>query len=214
MITESEGLCWEWELTNSSLSLKEHKCATRLPNAVLFPRKRKCTFSCFFSCSNSSWYLQDLRVAFEKHFAVLSNLYYFTFIVCTHAKSLQSCLTLFSSSPPGSSVHGILQARILEWAALTSSRGTSGPRNQTHISYNSLLHWQVGSLPLMPPEQPYIYRSLSEFKGFPGDSDSRESFCNARNVGSIPGSGRSLGEGNAYWATVHDVAKSWTQLRD
>ena len=117
-------------------------------------------------------------------------------------------------NPPGSTVHGILQARILEWAALTSSRGTSGPRNQTHISYNSLLHWQVGSLPLMPPEQPHIYRSLSEFKGFPGGSDSRESSCNARNVGSIPGSGRSLGEGNAYWATVHDVAKSWTQLRD
>ena len=172
-----------------------------LTSSVLFPRKHKCTLSCFFSCSNSSWYLPDLRVAFEKHFAVLSNLYYFTFVVCRHAKLLQSCPTLFDGSPPGSTVHGILQARILEWAALTSSRGNFGPRNQTHISYNSLLHWQVGSLPLMPPEQPHIYRSLSEFKGFPGGSDSRESSCNARNVGSIPGSGRSLGEGNACWAT-------------
>ena len=37
-------------------------------------------------------------------------------------------------SPPGSSVHGILQARILEWVAISSSRGSSRPRNQTHVS--------------------------------------------------------------------------------
>ena len=40
------------------------------------------------------------------------------------AKSLQSCLTLcdpIDSSPPGSSVHGILQARTLEWVAISSS---------------------------------------------------------------------------------------------
>ena len=35
-------------------------------------------------------------------------------------------------SPPGSSVHGILQAGILEWVAITSSRGSSPPRDQTH----------------------------------------------------------------------------------
>jgi len=34
-------------------------------------------------------------------------------------------------SPPGSSVHGILQARILEWVAMPSSRGSSHPRDQT-----------------------------------------------------------------------------------
>ena len=33
------------------------------------------------------------------------------------------------------SVHGILQARILEWIAMQSSRGSSQPRNQTHVSY-------------------------------------------------------------------------------
>ena len=37
-------------------------------------------------------------------------------------------------SPPGSSVHGILQARILEWAAMLSSRGSSWPRDQTRGS--------------------------------------------------------------------------------
>ena len=52
-------------------------------------------------------------------------------------------------SPPGSSVHGILQVRILEWIAKTSFRGTSWPRDWTHVSYVS---WtQAGFLPLVPP---------------------------------------------------------------
>ena len=38
------------------------------------------------------------------------------------------------SSLPGSSVHGIIQARILEWAAIPFSRGSSQPRNQTQVS--------------------------------------------------------------------------------
>ena len=37
-------------------------------------------------------------------------------------------------SPPGSSVHGNLQARILEWVAISFSKGSSQPRDQTHIS--------------------------------------------------------------------------------
>ena len=46
------------------------------------------------------------------------------------AKSLQSCLTLWNHmdcSPPGSSVHGILQARMLEWVAMPSSPDLSDP---------------------------------------------------------------------------------------
>ena len=37
-------------------------------------------------------------------------------------------------SPPGSSVHGILQARTLEWVAIPSSRGSSWPRDPTRVS--------------------------------------------------------------------------------
>ena len=47
---------------------------------------------------------------------------------CVHAKPLQSCLTLcdpVDCNPIGSSVHGILHARILEWVATPSSRGSS-----------------------------------------------------------------------------------------
>ena len=46
-------------------------------------------------------------------------------------------------SPPGSSVHGILQARILEWAAISSSRGSFWPRNQIHVSCISCIGSQV-----------------------------------------------------------------------
>ena len=56
-----------------------------------------------------------------------------------HAKSLQSYPTLHDPmdwSLTGSSVHGIIQARMLEWVAMLSSRGSSQPRDQTHISYN------------------------------------------------------------------------------
>ena len=64
--------------------------------------------------------------------------------------------------------------------------------------------------------------------GFPGGSDGKLSACNGGDRSSIPGSGRSPGEGNgnplqyscvensmdrgAWWATVHGVAKSWTRL--
>ena len=62
-----------------------------------------------------------------------------------------SCVWLFVTlwrSLPGSSVHGILQARILKWAVMPSFRGSSRPRDQIHV-FLSLLNWQVGSLPLV-----------------------------------------------------------------
>ena len=57
------------------------------------------------------------------------------------AKSFQSCPTLWEPKDcilPGSSVHGILQARLLEWVAMPSSKGSSQPRDRTHVS--GLLH--------------------------------------------------------------------------
>ena len=54
-------------------------------------------------------------------------------------------------SPPGSSVHGIIQARILEWAAITSSRGSSQHRDWTCMSYVSWAGRWVLSAPLAPP---------------------------------------------------------------
>ena len=56
---------------------------------------------------------------------------------CVGAQSLPLCLALCDptdSSPPGSSVHWILLARILEWVAMPSSRGSSWPRDWTFVS--------------------------------------------------------------------------------
>ena len=66
--------------------------------------------------------------------------------VCMCSKSLQSCPTLSNSvhcSPPSSSVHGIFQARILGWGAMPFSRGSSWPRDRTHISHISCIGRRV-----------------------------------------------------------------------
>ena len=62
------------------------------------------------------------------------------------AKSLQSCQTLWDPmdcSLPGSSVHAILQIRILHWVAMPSFRGSSRPRDRTHVSYVSCIGRQA-----------------------------------------------------------------------
>ena len=79
--------------------------------------------------------------------------------ICVHSKLLQLCLTLcypMDYSPPGSSVHGILQARILEWAALPSSSRSKQP-------LLCLLLWQAGSLSLEPPGTPSLYDGSPQF---------------------------------------------------
>ena len=70
----------------------------------------------------------------------------FRCIACVRAKSLQFHPTLCDPmvcSPPGSSVHRIFQARILEWVAMPSSRESSQLRDGTHISYVSCVGRQV-----------------------------------------------------------------------
>ena len=75
-------------------------------------------------------------------------------------KSLQLCLTLCNSvncSPPGSPVLGILQARILEWVAMSFSRGSSWPRDQT-VSPAP----QLDSLLLSHQESPcWLYKCIN-----------------------------------------------------
>ena len=67
---------------------------------------------------------------------------------CICTQSLQSLCNSMNCSAQGSSVHGILQARILEWVAMPSCRGLPRPRDWTHLHLLRHLHWQVGSLPL------------------------------------------------------------------
>ena len=78
-------------------------------------------------------------------------------LACVHVKLLQSSPTLCKPtdcSPPDSSVHGILQARILEWVPISFSKGSSQSRDQNCLLY--LLHWQACSLPLAPLGSPFL----------------------------------------------------------
>ena len=68
----------------------------------------------------------------------------------SHFSRIQLFVTLWTVAHQASLSMGILQARILEWVAVPSSRGSSRARDQTQVSY-TYLHWQAGSLPLAPP---------------------------------------------------------------
>ena len=60
-------------------------------------------------------------------------------LACVHAKSHLTLCNPMYCSLPGFSVHGFLQARILEWVSVSSSRGCSQPRDQTRVSYISCI---------------------------------------------------------------------------
>ena len=92
-------------------------------------------FSCFYRSIHSLWVCMLSR-------SIVSNSY-----------DLKDC------SLSGFSVHEIFQARILEWVTISSSRGSSWPRDRTQVSCfaGSLLHWQAGSLPLNYLGSPQIF---------------------------------------------------------
>ena len=128
---------------------------------------------------------------------------------CMHAKSLQSCLTLcdpMDSSPPGSSVHRILQARILEWVAISFSRGSSQPRDQTWspaLQVDSLLFEPPGSQALITVSKGLVALA-SLFTGTTrrsgeGNGNPLQHSCLENPV-----------DRGAWWAAVHRVAQRRT----
>ena len=141
-------------------------------------------------------------------------------VPCMHTRWLQLCLTLFDPMDcnlPGSSILGILQARLLDWVAISSSSESSWPWDQTHVSYVSCIGKKV------------LYHQ-HRLRRFPGTSNGKESACNARDEALIPGRGRFPGGGNSnphqysclensmdrgdWWTTDHGVTKSQTRLSD
>ena len=73
--------------------------------------------------------------------------------VCVFAQSCPNLCDSMDCSTPGSSVHGILQARILEWLAISSSRGASWCRDQAPVPWGFcigrqiLYHWVTWEVP-------------------------------------------------------------------
>ena len=95
-------------------------------------------------------------------------------LVTQSRATLWDCL---SCSPPGTSVHGIFQARILEWVAISSSKGIF-PTQGSNPSVLHLLHGQVHSLPLYHLGSPTESGDLIKFCAF-GSSFSPTSLCDA-----------------------------------
>ena len=89
------------------------------------------------------WYIIDLKS--------LSSAVRYCVCVCMWAQSCPTLCDPMDCNLPSSSVPGIFQARILEWVAISYSKGSSWLRDWVHISCISLsshLHWQADSLPL------------------------------------------------------------------
>ena len=118
---------------------------------------------------------------------------------CVYALVCACMLSHFSRVPLCAitwTLHGIFQVRIPGWVAMRSSKGSSGPRDRTWVSYVSCTA---------------------------GRFFTKASACNVGDLGSIPGSGRSSGDrngnllqysclqnpmdGGAWWATVHGLRR-------
>ena len=102
----------------------------------------------------------------------------------------QSCPTLsdpMDCSPPGSSIHGIFQARVLEWVA---------------VSFSGLLHLVLPyrSVASDPKYYTLPHQCHSMIFG-KGNGTPLQCFCQENPM-----------DGRAWWATVHGVTKSWTRL--
>ena len=95
------------------------------------------TFKCFYSL-----------LLFSKYLYI--NIWYDLFWVSPCAQSCPTLCDLTDCSPPGSSVHWISKARILEWVAVSCSRGSFPPRDRTHVSCISrwvLYYWATWKTP-------------------------------------------------------------------
>ena len=85
------------------------------------------------------------------HIYISSYIYTYMYIliytymcVCTQSLNDVQLCDPMNCSPPGSSLHGISQVRILEWVAISYSRGSSWPKDRTHVSCIGrwiLYHW-------------------------------------------------------------------------
>ena len=119
-------------------------------------------------------------------------------------KSCPALCNPMDYSPPGSSVHRILHARILEWVTLPSSTESSWPRDWTRRI--CLLQWQVGSLPLVLPRKPLKLIRCCQIV-FQSSQANLHSYrqCMYSCLENPMDAG-------AWWAAVHGVAKSWTWL--
>ena len=127
-----KGGCQKWEGENEELVLNVY-------GVSVLQDEKNSVDGWWWEYHNNEKYLMLLNCTLKMLTMVNSVLY--TFMSVT-----QSCLTLCDPtdcSPPGSSVYGIFQARLLDWVAISSSRGSSQSRDQTSVSCVSCIGRQI-----------------------------------------------------------------------
>ena len=120
---------------------------------------------------------------------------------------VQLSATLWTFNLPGSSVHGMFQARILEWVAISFSRGSSTPRIEPGSPALAAGFFTTDS----------PWEAVRCWSSFIGLSDGKESACKAGDPGSIATHssivGESCGQRSLEGCIVHGVAKGRTLLK-
>ena len=112
----------------------------------IFPARILEGFAISFS-RGSSWHRDWTHVPCISYFVG-------GFFICRAVGCVQLCNPI-DYSLPYSSVNGIFQAKILEWVAVLSSRGSSWPRDRTHVSWGSCI--SGGFFTADPPGKPGIF---------------------------------------------------------
>ena len=149
---KSEGLCfvyWYAHITYSNTSPQRLQNFTPLEQQMNQREKPPTTAvrSSYLTLPRSTSRVCQSELKYQIAYLYLGSYVCVCVCVCMHARvhlwwfvrlysfvHVQLFCNPMACSPPGSSVHGISQARIQEWAAISSSRGSSWPRDQTHIS--------------------------------------------------------------------------------
>ena len=113
-------------------------------------------------------------------------------------------------SPKGSFLHGISQARILEWVAISFSRGSSQPRDQTRVSQSSVAggfsYWlshQGSKISCARQEILVVYFIYGSVHLAEGNGTPLQYSCLENPM-----------DGGAWWAAVHGVTEGQTRLSD
>ena len=141
----TEHFCSESSLASEKFTSPSPVFLVQTKDPVFFPKKN-------FSFSDSK---------FLHHISFM--IWEVSLVCCFCYLVTKSCPTLFDPmdcSPPGSSLHGISQVRILEWFTVSSTKGSSWLGDQTRVSCH-LLYWQVDSLPLNHQEVSCLHLNKS-----------------------------------------------------
>ena len=135
--TPENDQCWwgcvEMEpLGTVSRNVKWYSYYGKVYNCMVTPQKVKHRIVIWYSNSTSQGkYSKELKAELQRDFCIPMPIVTF-FTIASEKWKWKSCLTLWD--PMDYTVHGILQARILEWVSFPFSRGSYQPRDQTQIS--------------------------------------------------------------------------------